>query len=272
MKNGVDAKGYNVTNGSATNGPLANEDCTNRVPTNDHSKKGMSTNGGSTSDTLMNGHSNNSVPLGGHPTNDYGSNDILAHGLDEISYTGQIPIAICGMACRLSGGIKSPQELWEFLLAKKDGRCRVPESRYKVSSYYSPTNKPGSIATEYGFFLDKSVDLGALDTSFFSLPRSEVEQADPQQRLMLEVARECFEDAGVTNWRGKPIGCYIGNNGEDWLEMHSKETQQYDLHRIAGIGDFVISNRLSYEFDIKGPRYDITVGEFVNGPRTNPSW
>ncbi|KAH7372241.1 putative polyketide synthase [Pyrenochaeta sp. MPI-SDFR-AT-0127] len=171
-----------------------------------------------------------------------------------------IPIAICGMACRLPGGLTSPQDLWEFVLAKKDARGRVPESRYNISSYYSAISKPGTISTEYGCFLDESVDLGALDTSFFSLPRTEVERADPQQRLMLEVARECFEDAGLTNWRGKTIGCYIGNFGEDWIEMFAKEPQQWGMHRIVGTGDFVISNRLSYEFDIKGPSMTIRTG------------
>ncbi|KAL8826449.1 MAG: hypothetical protein Q9191_003792 [Dirinaria sp. TL-2023a] len=101
------------------------------------------------------------------------------------------------------------------------------------------------LSTEYGYFLDESVDLGALDTSFFSLPRSEVERADPQQRLMLEVAQEAFQDAGITKWRGKTIGCYIGNFGEDWLEMFGKETQPWGIHRIAGTGDWAVSNRLS---------------------------
>lgn len=55
--------------------------------------------------------------------------------------------------------------------------------------------------------------------SFFTMTRTEAERADPQQRLMLEVAREAFEDAGVTNWRGRTIGTYIGNFGEDWLKM-----------------------------------------------------
>lgn len=166
----------------------------------------------------------------------------------------QIPIAICGMACRLPGGLANPDELWDFLIAKKDGRCRVPESRYNIDTYFSDTKKPGTVSTQYGYFLDESVELGALDMSFFSMTRTEVERADPQQRLMLEVAQEAFEDAGVTDWRGKTIGTYIGNFGEDWLEMMGKETQPYGIHRISGAGDFVVANRLSYEFDLQGPR------------------
>lgn len=62
-----------------------------------------------------------------------------------------------------------------------------------------------------------------------------------------------MEDAGETNWRGKRIGCYMGNFGEDWLEMFSKESQQYGLYRATGYGDFMLPNRISYEFDIHGP-------------------
>ncbi|KNG85249.1 putative polyketide synthase [Aspergillus nomiae NRRL 13137] len=207
--------------------------------------------------TTPSGHPTNGVHTNGVHTNGVhtnGTNGISAH---KVHGSGHVPIAICGMACRLPGGLTTPDELWDFLLAKKDGRCRVPESRYNIDSYYSDTKKPGTVSTEYGYFLDESVDVGALDTSFFSMTRTEVERADPQQRLMLEVAREAFEDAGVTNWRGKTIGTYIGNFGEDWLEMFGKETQPWGIHRISGSGDFVVANRLSYEFDLQGPSMTI---------------
>ncbi|CAG7940410.1 unnamed protein product [Penicillium nalgiovense] len=136
-------------------------------------------------------------------------------------------------------------------------RCRVPESHYNVDSYYSDTKKPGTVSTEYGYFLDESVDIGALDMSFFTMARSEVERADPQQRLMLKVTREAFEDAGVTHWRGQKTGTYIGNFGEDWLEMLGRETQPWGIHHISGAGDFVVANRLSYEYDLQGPSMTI---------------
>ena len=42
-------------------------------------------------------------------------------------------IVICGMAVRLPNRIKTPQQLWHFLLNKGDARSWVPESRYNVS-------------------------------------------------------------------------------------------------------------------------------------------
>ncbi|KAF5023550.1 hypothetical protein F66182_4417 [Fusarium sp. NRRL 66182] len=206
-----------------------------------------------TNGVVANGLSTSKLSVTGHEINGHGLNGSSSQRV----YPRQDLMAICGMACRLPGGLASADELWEFLVAKKDARSRVPSSRYNVSAYYSPNPKPGTVATEYGNFLDDSVELGALDTSVFPLKRTELERADPQQRLMMEVAREAFEDAGIVNWKGKPIGCYIGNYGEDWSEMFSKEPQEYGLHRITGTGDFALSNRLSYEFDITGPSVTI---------------
>lgn len=169
---------------------------------------------------------------------------------------GQPPIAICGMALRLPAGLKTPQQLWEFLLAGGDARGRVPSSRYNVAAFHDPTGKHGTVITEYGYFLNE--DIGALDTSFFSMPRMEVERTDPQQRLMLQTARECFEDAGEIAWRGKRIGCFMGSLGEDWCEMFARETQNWGPYRYTGFGDFALSNRVSYEMDLQGPRFVYT--------------
>jgi hypothetical protein len=43
--------------------------------------------------------------------------------------SGVEPIAICGMALRLPGGLHTPQQFWDFLVAKGDARGRVPEVR-----------------------------------------------------------------------------------------------------------------------------------------------
>lgn len=232
----------NVGNGHISNGHTTNGYATNSYATNSHI----------TNNHTINSHVDNSNATNGYATNGHSVNGHIDDAIK--SNDGMMPIAICGMALRLPGNLASPAEMWEFLLNKGDARGRVPESRYNVSTFHSTTGKPGSVATEYGFFLDERVDLGALDSSFFSMPRPEVERADPQQRLLLEVARECFDDAGVTDWKGKTIGCYVGSFGEDWVDMFTKETQPSGNFRVIGSGDFAISNRLSYEFDLRGPR------------------
>ncbi|POR37433.1 Putative polyketide synthase [Tolypocladium paradoxum] len=208
-------------------------------------------------DGYTNGHTDttNGTSLNGSHAGRNGSG-ACTNGTHAPKVTAPEPIAICGMSVRLPGGLHSPQQLWDFLVAKGDARGPVPESRYNVSSYYSETSKPGSVKTEHGYFLDESIDIAAVDTSFFTMRRAEVERTDPQQRQMLEVARECMEDAGETNWKGRPIGCYMGSFGEDWTEMFAKESQQYGLYRVTGYGDFMLPNRVSYEMDLMGPRLD----------------
>lgn len=215
--------------------------------------------------TLSNGHAlgelngQKETPNGQVEPNGLTRSDEYTHGrsingeaINDVRSHSEPLVAICGMALRLPAGIKTPQQLWEFLLAGGDARGRVPHSRYNLAAFYDPTGKHGTVTTEYGYYLDE--DLGVLDTSFFGMPRMEVERADPQQRLMLEIARECLEDAGETAWRGQRIGCFMGSIGEDWCEMLARETQHRGPYRNTGSGDFALSNRVSYEMDLQGPR------------------
>ncbi|KAH8648631.1 hypothetical protein BX600DRAFT_389283 [Xylariales sp. PMI_506] len=174
--------------------------------------------------------------------------------------TAREPIAICGMACRLPGGIESPQDLWDFILAKRDAREPVPPSRYNISGYYSATSKPGTTRTKYGYFLDDSVDLGGLDSSFYAMTLTEIERVDPQQRLLLEVTREALDDAGETNWRGENIGVYAGNYGQDWYDLCFRDPQQFTMYQVTGSHELMLSNRISYELNLRGPSMTIRTG------------
>ncbi|KAI1873220.1 uncharacterized protein JN550_003473 [Neoarthrinium moseri] len=184
-----------------------------------------------------------------------GSNDTTG---GECGLEGKFtPIAICGMACRLPGGITSPPELWDLLLSKSDARMRVPKTRYNVSAFHWPTKKPGHVISEYGYFLDDTVDLGALDTNVFPMPRSELEVLDPQQRLLFEVTKESLDDAGEVGWKGSNIGVYVGSFGNEWYDVIQKESQRYGTYHISHSYDFALSNRVSYELDLHGPSITI---------------
>jgi acyl transferase domain-containing protein len=162
-------------------------------------------------------------------------------------------IALCGIGMRLPGGIRNTESFWDLLFNGKDARRRVPADRYNIDGFHDPSGSPGTVKAEYGHFLDE--DLTSLDTSFFSMNKSELERADPQQRQLLEVTRECLENAGEIDWRGKLIGCYVGTFGEDWMTMNHKEIQHAGGHILTGYGDYMLSNRISYEYDFRGPRY-----------------
>ncbi|KAL8992696.1 MAG: hypothetical protein Q9169_006904 [Polycauliona sp. 2 TL-2023] len=165
------------------------------------------------------------------------------------------PVAIVGMAMRLPGGVHNAESFWDLLVNKRSGHCRVPSSRYNVDAWYGP-GKLGHVGTHGGYFLE-DLNLAHMDASFWSMSKSEASVVDPQQRLMLEVVYECLENSGAKDWRGKKIGCYVGIFGEDWADMDGKDAQNSNLYRGTGYGDYITANRVSYEFDFKGPSMTI---------------
>ncbi|CAI7605688.1 unnamed protein product [Penicillium manginii] len=163
---------------------------------------------------------------------------------------GPFPVAIVGMAMRLPGGVRNADQFWDMLINKQDGHCPVPGTRYNADTFYNDS-KSDTIKTKHGYFLED--DLGHIDRSFFSMSKLEASRLDPQQRLLLEVVWECMENGGQTQWRGGDIGCYVGVFGEDWMEIANKDVQQIDRHYAVNAGDFAIANRISWEYDLRGP-------------------
>lgn len=163
------------------------------------------------------------------------------------------PMAIIGMAMRLPGRVRNDADFWELLSQKKDGLCDVPKDRFNIDGFCDTSGLPGTISTKKAHFL-QDVEIQEFDPTVFSMTKTELERLDPSQRQLLQVAYECIENAGVCSWRGTKLGCYIGCFGEDWQDLNAKETQHSGGYRGTGYGDFVLGNRISYEFDLRGPR------------------
>lgn len=162
-------------------------------------------------------------------------------------------IAIVGMGMRLPGSVRTAEQFWDLLISKRDCSSDIPPSRYNIDAFYDP-EKPQSVRTRRGYFLDDDY-LNKADEAFFSkIAGFSMDELDPQQRLLMEVVWECMENAGQTEWQGSDIGCYIGVFGEDWHELTAKETQSISRVHAFANGGFTLSNRVSYEFDLKGPR------------------
>ncbi|KAJ5631672.1 fatty acid synthase S-acetyltransferase [Penicillium longicatenatum] len=160
------------------------------------------------------------------------------------------PIAIVGMAVRLPGDVRTMESFWDLLVSKRDVSTEVPESRFNIDAFYSES-RPKTVKTRRGFFLND--ELEKVDPSAFGMSNDAGSQIDPQQRLLLELVWECMESAGQVNWRGKDIGTYVGNFGEDWLEMCLRDPLRMQRLQVFGASDFSLSNRVSYEYDLGGP-------------------
>ncbi|KAE8154264.1 hypothetical protein BDV25DRAFT_126571 [Aspergillus avenaceus] len=159
------------------------------------------------------------------------------------------PVALVGIAMRLPGGVANADEFWDMLINKRDGHGRVPESRYSSDAFKGVTGPNQSLPD--GYFLQD--DITRFDRSFFSLSARAVERLDPQQRLLMEVIWECLENSGQTKWHGKDVGCFVGVFGENWAELTNKDNQQVDKYYSVNTGDYAIANRVSWEYDFRGP-------------------
>ena len=119
-----------------------------------------------------------------------------ADGSPITGTTPATPVAVIGMACRLPGGIDSPERLWEALLRGDDLVTEVPPDRWDADEYYDPEpGVPGRSVWKWGGFLD---DVAGFDSEFFGINEREATALDPQHRLLLETSWEAMEHAGLT--------------------------------------------------------------------------
>ena len=95
----------------------------------------------------------------------------------------------------------------------------------------------------------------AFDPAPFGISPREAQQMDPQQRLLLEVSWRAFEDAGIapSSLAGKNVGVYIGASTVDYQSGASHDPAVMGSHFMTGNSLSILSNRLSYIFDLKGP-------------------
>lgn len=176
-----------------------------------------------------------------------------------MNYSGSEPVAIIGIGCRLPGGVSGPGELWDLLEQGVDAITPTPEDRWDVDRFYSPKpQQPGRISARHGGYLD---EVDTFDAAFFGISGRIAEQMDPQQRQLLEVTWETFEDAGIVPGAcaGTRTGVFIGACSQDYGALQSAPSEVEGLGPHSATGTFmsIVSNRLSYTFDLRGPSMTI---------------
>ena len=132
------------------------------------------------------------------------------------------PVAVIGMACRLPGGIDSPEQLWEALLRGDDLVTEIPPDRWDADEYYDPEpGAPGRSVCKWGAFLD---DVAGFDPEFFGITEKEATAMDPQHRLLLETSWEAMEHGGLTRTTlaDSRTGVFMGLMHDDYQFVHAE--------------------------------------------------
>lgn len=85
-----------------------------------------------------------------------------------------LPVAITGMAVRLSGGISSTEDFWQMIARGRNGWSKIPEDRFSKEAHWHPNPaKKGTFNAQGGYFLQH--DPSMFDAPFFNITRAEAE-------------------------------------------------------------------------------------------------
>ncbi|GAA1952181.1 hypothetical protein GCM10009754_21380 [Amycolatopsis minnesotensis] len=161
----------------------------------------------------------------------------VALALDE-------PVAIVGMACRLPGGVRTPEDLWKLVDTGGDG----------IGS--SPSNRGWPIRTTGGF-IDGADEF---DPGFFGISPREALSMDPQQRLVLECSWEALERAAIdpVSLRGTDTGVFMGASYSAYQAfVEASEDEAAKGYGLTGSAPSVVSGRVAYALGLEGPALSV---------------
>lgn len=161
-------------------------------------------------------------------------------------------IAIIGMSGRFPGA-DNKEEFWEKLKQQESMITEVPEDRWNTDAYYSPiAGEKNKSISKWGGFLH---DVDKFDAKFFNIVPREAELMDPQQRLLIETVWNSFEDAGYksSELSGKEIGVFVGMQFGEYEDLIKQYTDEILPQITTGTALNMLSNRISYLFNFRGP-------------------
>ncbi len=175
--------------------------------------------------------------------------------LDEQNSAIREPIAVIGMGCRFPGGARDAASLWRLLHDAVDTVREVPRERFDADALYDPdADAAGKILTRCGSFLD---DIEYFDPELFGISPLEAASMDPQQRILLEVAWEALEDAGLDplSLQGSRTGFYVGMMFQDHYLRQIRDFGPETIGAYFGTGSTgsPIAGRVSYALGLQGP-------------------
>ena len=171
----------------------------------------------------------------------------------KVPSSGAEPIAVVGIGCRLPGGVDGPDRYWKFLQDAGDAITVVPGDRWDADAFYdADPMTPGRMTTKWGGFID---DVAGFDAEFFGITPREARAMDPQQRILLEVAWEALENAGIPadSLAGTRTGVIMGAYSNEYQSASAGSPDTVDAYTATGNAHSITVGRVSYLLGLRGP-------------------
>lgn len=189
--------------------------------------------------------------------------------LDAGARTGPTPsapleeIAIIGMA----GTVTMAEDLdqfWDNIVNNRN--CfvskpaeRLVEDRVWANPHYAELferrpheDKDEDLERFVGPYLPSTT---GFDEKFFGISPEDADTMDPQHRVFLQQAWRALEDAGYSERtvRGSRTGVFAGRDGTS----SNIYRRVIETDNVGGIWEGILSSRINYEYDLRGPAYVI---------------
>lgn len=163
-------------------------------------------------------------------------------------------IAIIGVATRFPGDANTPEQYWTLLHDGVNAVTDLPADRYQEFLEDKEVDARVKAAPTRGGYITSEY-IRYFDPEFFSISPREAEQVDPQQRMLLELTYEVFEDAHlpISEQRGHKVGVFIGASNQDYARILESDYSAFHPYSLTGLSPSILANRVSYTFDFRGP-------------------
>ena len=198
------------------------------------------------------------VRNGVHETDDLRSLPINGFLQDDAYGNKPAPTAIVGMSCRLPGDVSNLQQFWTMCCRARNLWSKIPRERFNIQAYHHPDpNQIGCTNAEGAHFLREDISL--FDAPFFNCTAQEADSMDPKQRILLECVYEALENSGIPKQSvfGGRVGVFVGSSFNDYELNNVRDLDTSPMFQATGCHPALLSNRISYYFNLKGPSLTI---------------
>jgi len=173
-------------------------------------------------------------------------------------YSQSLSVCVRTHAARVPTAFDS-DVFYSLLSTGLDATTVFPTQRFEfLEEYYDPdpdnidfANNPKTTC-KHGCYIEGAM---LFDSKAFNIPIVEAAVMSPEQRIILELSKECFVKDGLLDKDilKQPHGVYIGGGSPEFVTIDINHVPGGDQFKGTGASGAIFSNRVSYVLGVMGP-------------------